>query len=229
MYATSQPEFQRTLQPGQKVRVVVAEDHQLVLEGIKKIIESECQIVGAAGNGRDLLALVDSLKPDLLLLDIALPLLNGIEAARQIHRTYPRMKIIFVTMQLNRDYVREAFEAGASAYVLKQAAAVELVTAMREVMQHGRYFLSSLVTDKYLPHRPALDQNPSKLFSALTPRQREVLQLVAEGKSAKEIGALLSISVKTVEFHKKHLMEELDLRSTAELIRYAVEHGWVSS
>ena len=111
MYASSQSDFQRPLQPTQKVRVVIAEDHQLVLEGIKKIIESECQIVGAAGNGRDLLALVDSLNPDLLLLDIALPLLNGIEAARQIHRTHPRVKIIFVTMQLNRDYVREALKA----------------------------------------------------------------------------------------------------------------------
>ncbi|MBV8810352.1 MAG: response regulator transcription factor [Acidobacteriaceae bacterium] len=219
---------QATAPRSPRLRVLIAEDHQLVLEGIRKIIESECQIVGTTGNGRDLLSLVDELKPDLLLLDIALPLLNGIEAARQLHRTHPGLKIIFVTMQLSRDYVRAAFEAGASGYVLKQAAAADLVNALREV-KGGRYFVSSAISDKYLPHAPSPNQNPSKLFGSLTPRQREVLQLVAEGKSAKEIGNLLFISVKTVEFHKKHLMEELDLRSTAELIRYAVEHGWVSS
>ncbi len=229
MFLGSESEVhQRTVPHPQKLRVLIAEDHQLVVEGLRKIIESECQIVGTTGNGRDLLLLVDELNPDLLLIDIALPLLNGIEAARQLHRKHPRLKIIFVTMQLGRDYVRAAFEAGASGYVLKQAAATDLVNALREVKE-GRYFLSSLISEKYLPQAPSPSQNPSKLFGSLTPRQREVLQLVAEGKSAKEIGSLLFISVKTVEFHKKHLMEELDVRSTAELIRYAVEHGWVSS
>ncbi len=192
------------------------------------MIRSQCEIVGTATDGRQLVSLAAELKPDIVFLDVAMPLLNGIEAARQIKRTNARVKIIVVTMQLSREYVREAFEAGASGYVLKQAAGSELLTAIQDVQQ-GRFYVSPLISDRFLGRSLAPDENPSKLFSALTARQREVLQLVAEGKSAKEIGALLFISVKTVEFHKKHLMEELNLRSSAELVRYAVEHGWVSS
>jgi DNA-binding NarL/FixJ family response regulator len=209
------------------LRILIAEDHQLVMDGMSRIIDGECQIVGTATTGRQAVLLAEELKPDVVLLDIAMPLLNGIDAARQIKRASPGVKIIFVTVQLNRDYVREAFEAGASGYVLKQAAASELVTAIKEVQQ-GRFFLSSLIAERFLGHKPPAEQNPLKLFSALTPRQREVLQLVAEGKSAKEIAGTLTISVKTVEFHKKHLMDELDLRSTAELIRYALEKGLVA-
>ncbi len=211
-----------------KPRILMADDHLLLLEGLSKIVDVDCEIVGTATNGRELLSLAGELKPDVILLDITMPLLNGIEAARQIQQTDPQIKIIFVTMQLNRDYVREAFAAGASGYVLKQAAASELMTAIREVQQ-GLFFVSPMISERFLGYSPPPDQNPSKLFTSLTPRQREVLQLVAEGKSAKEIAALLCISVKTVEFHKKHLLEELNLRSTPELIRYAVEHGWVAS
>ncbi len=211
-----------------KPRAVIADDHRLFLECLKSTIESECEIVGTATDGRQLVSLVAELDPDIILLDITMPLLNGIEAARQIKRNSERTKLIFVTMQLNRDYVREAFEAGASAYVLKQAAASELLTAIQDVQQ-GRFFVSPLISDRFLARPAPPNQNPSKLFTALTARQREVLQLVAEGKSAKEIAALLAISVKTVEFHKKHLMDELNLRSSAELVRYAVEHGWVAT
>jgi DNA-binding NarL/FixJ family response regulator len=211
-----------------KLRLVIADDHQLVLEGMMRLVETECEIAGTVTNGRDALTAVQELKPDVLLLDIAMPLLNGIEVARQIRRSNQKIKIIFVTMQLNRDYVREAFEAGANGYVLKQAASAELLAAIREV-QSGRFFISSLIAERYLDAPWQGKKNPSKLFSSLTPRQREVLQLVAEGKSAKEIAALLDISAKTVEFHKKHLMEDLNLSSTAELIRYAVEHDWVRS
>lgn len=210
-----------------KPRIVIADDHQLVLEGLKGIVENQCEIVGTATDGRQLVSLVAELNPDIVLLDVAMPLLNGIEAARQIKRQNPRVKMIVVTMQLSRDYVREAFEAGASGYVLKQAAASELLTAIHDIQQ-GRFFVSPLISERFLGRSLAPGENPSKLFSALTSRQREVLQLVAEGKSAKEIAALLFISVKTVEFHKKHLMEELNLRSSAELVRYAVEHGWVA-
>jgi DNA-binding NarL/FixJ family response regulator len=216
------------MEPQIKPRVLIADDHRLVLEGIEKIVETECEIVGTVTTGRDLVSAVDELNPDVILLDVAMPLLNGIEAARQIRRKNPNVKLIYVTMQVNRDYVREAFDAGASGYVVKQAAASDLLNAIREVQQ-GHYFLSPMISDRFLKHTPPADQNPSKLFRSLTPRQREVLQLVAEGKSAKEIASLLYISLKTVEFHKKHLMEELNLRSTPELVRYAVEHGWVSS
>jgi len=209
-------------------RVLIADDHKLVVEGLAKIIEGECDLIGVVTNGREVVASAIERKPDVVLLDIAMPLLNGLEAARQIKREDPNIKIIFVTMQLSRDYVREAFQAGASGYVLKQAAASELIMAIREV-QEGRTFVSPMISDRYLGHKLPPGKNPIKLFSCLTSRQREVLQLVAEGKPAKEIAQELFISVKTVEFHKKHLLEELNLRNTAELIRYAVENGWVSS
>lgn len=212
--------------PVSKPRVLIADDHRLFLEGLKAIIENQCEIVGSVIDGRKLVSMAAELRPDIVFVDVAMPLLNGIEACRQIKRMNPRIRIIVVTMQLSRDYVREAFEAGASGYVLKQAAASELLTAICDVQQ-GRYFVSPLISDRFLGHSPSPNENPAKLFSVLTARQREVLQLVAEGKSAKEIAALLFISVKTVEFHKKHLMEELSLRSSAELVRYAVEHGWV--
>jgi len=211
-----------------KPRVVIADDHRLFLEAFEGLIETQCEIVGAATDGRQVVQLATELRPDLVCLDITMPLLNGIEAMRRIKRVSPETKLITVTMQSSRDYVREAFEAGASAYVLKQGAAAELLSAIDDVL-HGRYFVSRLIADRYLQHPLSADANPARLFSVLTARQREVLQLVAEGKSAKEIAALLFISVKTVEFHKKHLLEELHLRSSAELIRYAVEQAWVAS
>jgi len=210
-----------------RARVVIADDHSLFLEGMKRIISSDCEVVGTVTNGRDLIPLACEANPEIIFLDIAMPLLNGIEAARQIRKKNPAAKIIFVTMQFNRDYVREAFEAGASGYVMKQAAASDLNAAIRDVQQ-GRFYLSPMISERFIGRRLQPEESPSKLFGVLTPRQREVLQLVAEGKSAKEIAALLYISVKTVEFHKKHLMEELNLRSSAELVRYAVENGWVA-
>lgn len=210
-----------------KPTVVIADDHQLVLEGLKKVLENECKIVGTATNGRELIALAEALKPDIIVLDMAMPLLNGIEAVRQIKAKHPTTKFIFVTMQLGRDYIREAFEAGASGYVPKQAAPLELLTALRTVTQ-GDFYLSPTASGEFLGYQPSPNENPAALFRALTPRQREVLQLVAEGRSAKQIASLLCISVKTVEFHKKRLMDELNLHGTAELVRYAVEHGWVA-
>ena len=210
-----------------RVKVGIVEDHLLVLDGIRRLIEEECDVVGTATNGRDAIPLAQERSPEVLLMDIALPDLNGLDAARQIKRTNPGIRIIFVTVQTSRDYVKEAFEVGASGYVLKQAASAELLSAIDEVA-HGRFFLSSLIRERFTGNKMAPEVNPLKLFSSLTPRQREVLQLVAEGKSAKEIASALYISVKTVEFHKKHLMEELQLRTSAELIRYAVEKGFVS-
>ncbi|MBV8709034.1 MAG: response regulator transcription factor [Acidobacteriaceae bacterium] len=211
-----------------KPQVLIADDHQLVLEGLKKLIETECDIVGSVSNGRDLVTAAKQLNPDIVLLDLAMPLLNGIEAARQIKADNPGVKLIFLTMQTNRDYVREAFEVGASGYVAKMEAASDLLSAIRDV-QAGRFALSPSLSERLLGHQMEPHQNPTRLFSALTPRQREVLQLVAEGKSAKQIAEMLYISVKTVEFHKKHLMDELRVQNSAELVRYAVEQGWVHS
>jgi DNA-binding NarL/FixJ family response regulator len=211
-----------------KPRILLADDHQLVLEGLRKLIEEECDIIGSAANGRELVAAAKQLNPDIVLLDMTMPLLNGIEAARQIKAENPEIKLIFLTMQTNRDYVREAFEVGASGYVSKLEAASDLLTAIKHV-QAGRFALSPSLSGRLLNRQIEPHENPMKLFSALTPRQREVLQLVAEGKSAKQIADLLFISVKTVEFHKKHLMEELRVQNSAELVRYAVEQGWVHS
>jgi DNA-binding NarL/FixJ family response regulator len=211
-----------------RTRIGIAEDHRLVLDGIRKVIEDECEVVGTATTGRDAISMAAEHSPEVMLMDIALPQLNGLDAARQIKQANPNIRIIFVTIQTNRDYVREAFEAGASGYVLKQSASAELFSAINEV-RNGRFFLSAAISERYLAGRfKEPESNPLKLFTSLTPRQREVLQLVAEGRSAKEIAAQLYISVKTVEFHKKHLMVELNLRTSAALIRYAIEKGFVT-
>lgn len=205
--------------------MLIADDHQLMLAGLTRLIENDCEVLEVVENGRDLVARTFELQPDLVLIDVTMPLLNGIEAARKIRERLPAVKLVFVTMQRNATYVREAFEAGASGYVLKQAAASELGDAIKTVQQ-GRFFLSKMITDALPPESFSTEKNPAMLFRKLTPRQREILQLIAEGKSAKEIAWALSISAKTVEFHKKRLLEELHLETTADLIRYAVTSGW---
>jgi DNA-binding NarL/FixJ family response regulator len=206
---------------------LLADDHAILLDGVRKLLESEYDIIGSAADGRELVASALKLSPDAVLLDIGMPLLNGIEAARQIQRSAPHVKVIFLTQQSHKSYVQEAFRAGAVGYVLKQSAATELSTALREVLQ-GRYYVTPLVAGEELSARLDANTNPSELFGgSLTPRQREVLQLVAEGKAAKEIAQIVGISVKTVEFHKAAIMEELGLRTTAELTRYALQRGIV--
>ena len=212
-----------------KPRLLLADDHGLLLDGLCRVLEADFDLIGAVGDGRAAVAAYQQLQPDLLLLDIALPMLNGIEVARQVRRLAPDARILFVTMQTDRVYVEEAFRAGGSGYVLKQAAAGELVEAIRSVLR-GRRYVSPSVAEKLGVTAVDLAKDPGRLFGAdLTPRQREVLQLIAEGKSLKEIGGLLNISVRTVEFHKNGLMHVLGLRTTAELTRYAVDHGIVGA
>jgi DNA-binding NarL/FixJ family response regulator len=202
-------------------RLLIADDHTLVVEGFRRLLEHDFDIVGEVEDGRALLTAAERLKPDVILLDIAMPLLNGIDAARQLKRSLPAARLLFITLHSDPDYVREAFRAGARGYILKRSAASELITAIHEVMK-DRFYITPLVTREALG--PLLDTGV-KEKSRLTPRQREVLQLVSEGRSAKEIGAILHISKKTVEFHKSAIMEELSLHTTAELTRYALEHG----
>jgi len=207
-----------------KPRVLLADDHALILEGLRRVLEPEFEIAGTAVNGRQLVAMALELRPDAVLLDVGMPELNGIEAARQLRRALPTIKILFVTQMEDRAYARAAFQAEASAYLLKQSAVAELSIALREALA-GRYYVSKslrgLLDGVFDPNR-----NPAELTGEdLTPRQREVLQLVAEGKTGKEIASALGISVKTVEFHKSAIMQELGLRSVAELTRYAIEHG----
>jgi DNA-binding NarL/FixJ family response regulator len=197
-------------------RLLLADDHTMILEGLRRVLEPEFEIAGFAANGRDLVDQARLLKPDVVVLDIAMPLLNGIEAARQIKTAWPATKLVFLTQMADRGYVYAAFQAQASAYLLKQSAVCELQVAVREALA-GRFYVSPLVCKGTSDAMLNPSHNPAELFSGdLTARQREVLQLVAEGKTGKEIAAILAISTKTVEFHKSAIMQELGLRTTAE-------------
>jgi DNA-binding NarL/FixJ family response regulator len=202
-------------------RVLLADDHALLLDAFDKLLAGECKIVGHAADGRALVAAAEKLKPDVIVLDIGMPLLNGLEAARQIKQKRRNIKLVFLTMHEDPDLAAEAFRAGASAYLLKRSAATELTTAIREVMQ-GRSYVTPLVTQDLVGS--LLHAEERKSAQELTTRQREVLQLVAEGRSMKEVAAVLNVTPRTVAFHKYQMMKQLQVKSTAELIQYAVKH-----
>ena len=204
-------------------RVLLADDHTLVLDGLRKILEPECEVVGAVEDGRSLLASAARLKPDIILLDISMPLLNGVEAARGLRAAAPGAKIIFVTMHADATYVAGAFRAGASGYVLKRCASLELLKAINQVLSGREYVTPLIGSDR--GESPAWPLGSGEASGELTVRQREVVQLVAEGHSVKEIAAILNITGKTVAFHKANVMRRLGIRSTAELTKYALEHG----
>lgn len=204
-----------------KTRVLIAEDHALMAEGLRQLLECEFESVATVGNGRQLLAEVEASKPDVVLLDIGMPLLNGIEAIRRFSKTAPETKVVIVTAHNEPQYVVEAFRAGATGFVLKRCALAELVTAIRQVLS-GHTYVTPLVADRAVE---AAKEYQVRSGPSLTSRQREVLQLVAEGCTAKEIANVLKVSVKTAVFHKMAIMDKLGLRTTAELTRYALEHG----
>jgi DNA-binding NarL/FixJ family response regulator len=211
-----------------KPRLLLADDHTLLLEGIRLMLEPEFDLVGSVEDGQALLAAARTLKPDVILLDISMPRLNGIDAARRLRKLLPSARLIFVTMHSGADYVTEAFRAGAMGYILKRAAASELLTAIHTVLK-GNHYVSPLVTRNTLDLLISSSKPGGKLSDSLTPRQREVLQLVAEGRSRKEISGILNISVKTVEFHKGKLMRALNLQTVADFTRYAIEHGIITA
>ena len=202
-------------------RVLLADDHALLLGAFEKLLSADCEIVGQVSDGRALVAAADELKPDIVVLDISMPLLNGIEAMRQIRQKARNVKFVFVTMNDDADLAAEAFRSGASAYVLKQSAASELLTAIRLVME-GRSYVTPLITQDLVGSLVRGGQ--SAPGHQLTPRQREVLQLLAEGRSMKEAASLLNLTPRTVAFHKYRMMEQLKVKSTAELVQYAVKH-----
>ena len=210
-----------------KPRVLMADDHSLILAGLRKLVEEECEVVGTVEDGRALVEAAQTLRPDLILLDISMPRLNGLEAARQLRTLVPDSKLIFLTMHASPTYATEAFQAGASGYLLKHSAEEELSQAIKSVLQ-GRHYLTPLVTKDVLDSvlKPSTGERGTS--TALTARQREVLQLVAEGHGTKEIAMILSVSVKTVEFHKARLMQQLDLHSIADLTKYAITQGITS-
>ena len=210
-----------------KPRVLLADDHKIVIEGLKSLLRDEFEIVGSVEDGRALVEQASTLYPDVIVADISMPQLNGIEAARQIKKTDKNIKIVFLTMHPDATYAANAFEAGASGFVLKHSASSELIRAIHEAIK-GRTYVTPLIAGDLI-HTYQEGGSPEKnLFKKMSPRQREVLQLLAEGKSAKEIASILNISTRTVEFHKYRMMEQLNIKTSAELVRYAIKHGIIS-
>ncbi len=204
-------------------RVLLAEDHRLLREAFVKLLEPGCDVVGAVADGRALLAAAPELRPDIVVVDIAMPLLNGLEATRQIKRDHPEINVLVLTMHDNEEYVRQVLGAGASGYVLKRAAASELVSAIRTV-HHGEAVLSPSITrvliEDYLRQEGT---QPEPASDGLTPREREVLQLIAEGHTSKKIAEVLGLSVKTVQAHRTSLMQKLNVHDRGDLIKYAIQ------
>ncbi len=209
-----------------RARILLADDHRILAEGLRGLLEPKFELVGIVEDGRALLAAAEELQPDVIVADISMPLLNGIEAVRQIKRTNENIKVVFLTMHPDVTYAASAFEAGASGYVLKHSAPSELTTAIQSALR-GKTYVTPLIAGELMQFYKARTDQRDEL-TRLTPRQREVLQLLAEGRSAKEIATILNISARTVEFHKYRIMDDLGITSGAELVKYAIRHGIAS-
>ncbi len=211
------------------VRVLLADDHTLVRAGLRKLLESVpgFEVVGEAGDGLALLALAEQLQPQLVLMDIAMPGLNGIEATARILKSWPAIRVLILSMHQNEEYVRQALRHGAVAYLLKDAAPLELELALQAVLR-GETYLSPAVSKGVVQDYVQRLRGDDQPAAALSPRQREVLQLIAEGQSTKEIARRLDLSIKTVETHRSQLMKQLDIHEVAGLVRYAMRTGLVS-
>ncbi len=208
-------------------RVVLADDHQMLREAFASLLESTCHIVGAVSDGRALLTAAAELRPDVVLLDVAMPSLNGLDAARRLRQTMPEVKIIFLTVNEDPDLAAEAIREGASGYLLKNSAASELQRAIDDAME-GRTYITPLIA-KGLVETLIHDGHVGQNAQHTSLRQREVLQLLAEGKTMKQVASLLGIKPRTVAFHKYGLMKQLGAKSTADLVKIAVKLGVTSS
>lgn len=208
-----------------KIRVLLADDHTILRDGIRALLDDQAdiEVIGEAEDGLSTVKMVAKLKPDVVIMDIAMPILNGLEATRQIQRDYPQVKVLILTMHENEEYIRQVLAAGALGYVLKDAAAHDLLGAIRAV-HRGEAVLSPAITrlviEDYLRWG---DIRPADISNGLTPREREILQLIAEGYTNKEIAEILSLSVKTIQSHRSNLMSKLDLHDRGELIKYAIQ------
>jgi DNA-binding NarL/FixJ family response regulator len=207
-------------------RVLLADDHRLLREAFAQLLQPRCEVVGAVADGRALLEVAPALRPDIVVLDIAMPLLNGLDAARQLRRLMPGVKVIFLTVSEDPDLAAEAFRCGASGYLLKNSAASELLQAIQEVFL-GRSYVTPLATQG-LVGSFLLGPGSDRKAGELSQRQREVLQLLAEGRTMKEIARILNIKARTVAFHKYGMMHQLGIETSAELIQFAVKQHLVS-
>ena len=208
-------------------RVLIADDHSMVIDGLRALLEPEYEVVGAVNDGRAVLPEVRRLRPDVVIIDISMPLLNGLDCARQLRDAGCTAKILILTMHPDATLAQEALAAGASGYVLKSSPGSELKAALGDVLR-GRIYLSPAVTrdmDEVMGRMTSIHQD---VWARLTPRQREVLQLLAEGKSHKEVANVLNISVKTAEYHKYAILDKLGLKTNAELVQYAIRHGIIA-
>jgi len=208
-------------------RVLLADDHRMMAEGLKRLLAPDFDVLGPVEDGRALVEEAKKLRPDVIVTDIAMPHLNGIEALDQLKKNDPRVKVVFLTMHREVAFVRRALEAGASGFVLKHSAPDELVMAIRAALS-GQKYITPVLTEEVLE---SIRKDPESLkdpLSSLTPRKREILQLVAEGKTAKEMANSLGISIRTVEFHKYEMMQSTGMETNAELIRFAIKHGIVN-
>ncbi len=208
-----------------KIRVLLADDHTILRDGIRALIDGQDDmvVIGEAEDGQTTVRLVAKLQPDVVVMDIAMPLLNGLEATRQIQRDFPRVKVLILTMHENEEYIRQVLAAGALGYVLKDAAARDLLGAIRAVNE-GEAVLSPAITRLVIEDYLRWGEiQPANTSNGLTSREREVLQLIAEGYTNKEIAEILSLSVKTIQSHRTNLMNKLDLHDRGELIKYAIQ------
>ena len=205
-------------------RILLGDDHAMFCEGLRAILESHFEVVGTAKDGQELAAAVQRLQPEVVVMDISMPLLNGIGAARRLQKMKRSPKIVFLTMHADATFATEALRAGASGYVLKSSSGAEIITAIQEAIR-GRMYISPAIAGGVLGGLMDSRKHPREQAAELTSRQKEILQLIAEGKSPKEIAAILNVSPRTVEFHKYRIMEAVGVRTIAELTRYAVTHG----
>jgi DNA-binding NarL/FixJ family response regulator len=210
-----------------RIRIVLADDHVLVLDAIQRMLERDFEVLGTFKDGRALVAAAPKLDPDLIVLDIHMPLMNGLSAGQRLKQRMPRVKLIYLTMSLDPDLTAEAFRIGASGYVLKSSASAELVRAINDVSQ-GRSYITPLIT-KGTFGTFSQSVKPRKDHEKLTLRQKEVLQLLAEGRSMKEVAFVLNVSPRTIAFHKYTMMEHLRVKTSAELIQFAVKSSLVAT
>ena len=210
-----------------RTRILLADDHVMISAGFQSLLEPYYDVVGSVADGRALLKAAAELKPDVVLLDVGMPMLNGLDAARELKKLMPHVKLVFLTMNADADIAAEAFRAGASAYLLKNSQPAELLQAIHDVVR-GRSYVTPEIS-RAMEERFIRDPQAANRPRELTGRQREILQMLAEGRSMKEIAYILQITHRTVRFHKAQIMEELGISTTSELVKYALKRGIISA